>query len=80
MRVRLRVKLRVSVRGEGDVEGEGKFELPAQVTAQLSSWTKFFQNKLKHFKVKGPIPFRPQANKIKKLSSTAKLAVSNFRP
>ena len=49
MRVRLRVKLRVIVRGEGDVEGEGKFELPAQVTAQLSSWTKFFQNKLKKF-------------------------------
>ena len=45
----MRVKLRVSVWGEGVVEGEGKFELPAQVTAQLSSWAKFFQNKLKKF-------------------------------
>ena len=34
---------------EGEGEGEGEGELPAQATAQLSSWTQFFQNKLKKF-------------------------------
>ena len=37
------------VQGKVEGEGEGEGELPAQATAQLSSWTQFFQNKLKKF-------------------------------